>query len=353
MDFNELGGLQVKTLVDLRQTYESWSTANREMSHRFAGSMRWQERSGAEYLMRKVGRVEKSLGRRSPETERAYSSFMSGRNAAKERLIGLVNALDTQAAIARSVSIGRVPSLTARVFRALDKVQILGHIRIVGTNALYAYEALAGVHFAAEALATGDVDLLLDARRALRIMVPDPDQRTVLGLLRKLDHSFKRLEHKPYAVANAEGFMVDLIHPQSSPPWRRQPGEQPLAEDDLVPSAIEGLQWLVNSPAVEALVVDDRGYPAPIVVPDPRIWMLHKAWLSARADRDAAKRRRDGKQARATLHLLRSHLLQFPLTNGFIDGLAKPLREAFGRLQAQMPTAPKREDDDGVPQPNW
>jgi hypothetical protein len=252
-----------------------------------------------------------------------------------------------------AVGIGRVPSLTARVFRTLDKARILGHIRIVGTNALYAYEALAGVHFAAEALATGDVDLLLDARRALRIMVLDPDQRTVLGILRRLDHSFKRLEHKPYTVANAEGFMVDLIRPQSSPPWRRQPGERPLAEDDLVPSAIEGLQWLVNSTAVEALVVDDRGYPAPIVVPDPRIWMLHKAWLSERSDRDAARRRRDAGQARAALHLLQSHLLQFPLTDGFINSLARPLREAFGRLREQMPTAPKRDDDDDAPQPDW
>ncbi len=351
MYFNEIASIQRRMLIDVRQAYEAWSAADQEMRHRFAGSMRWQKRGAAEYLMRKVRSVEKSLGRRQPETERTYDAFIQGRAAAKDRLAGLVAALQTQAAIARSVGVGRVPSLTARVFRALDEARILGHIRIVGTNALYAYEALAGIHFTAETLATGDVDLLFDARRALRIIVPEPEPRTVLGLLRKLDHSFKLIEHKPYTVANADGFMVDLIYPQASPPWRSPPGVCSLAEDDIVPSAVQGLQWLVNSAPVEALVIDDRGYPAPIIVPDPRVWAAHKAWLSGREDRDAIKRRRDGEQALAVIQVLRRYLPQFSLADGFGDQLPKALRQSFAHLLEQVPAEETRED--GWPRPEW
>lgn len=351
--FNEISHIQSKTRVDLNQAYDVWSATDREMRHRFAGSMRWQKRGGTEYLMRKIGSAEKSLGHRQPQTEHIYTSFINGRESAKGRLAGLVNALDIQAAIARSVGLGRVPALTAQVFRALDKAQILGHIRIVGTNALYAYEALAGVQFAADALATGDVDLLFDARRTLRIMVPAPEPRTVLGLLRKLDRSFKLIERKPYTVANADGFMVDLIYPQASPPWLPPLGVRSLAEDDMVPSAVQGLQWLVSCPSVETMVVDDRGYPAPIIVPDPRVWAAHKAWLSEREDRDPGKRRRDVMQAQAAVQLLRRHLLQFPLGDGFADGLPKPLRQAFDRVLAVTPAETTAEDEDGLPRPNW
>lgn len=352
MDFREISSFQARTLTDLRQVYEAWQAADSEMRHRYAGSMRWHRPGGTtEYLYRKVGSVEKSLGPRSPATEQMYDSFMTGRAKAKGRLAGLVAALDTQAGVARSVGLGRVPLLVARMLRALDGAQVLGHLRIVGTNALFAYEALAAAQFNAEALATGDIDLLVDARRRIRIMVNDASPRTVLGLLRRVDKSFAVIPGKPYRVANAEGYMVDLIRPEANPPWRHQPGADALAPEDLTPSPIEGLQWLVNAPSVQTTVVDERGYPAPIVVPDPRIWLLHKVWLSRRALREAGKARRDRQQAEAMWLLVSRNLRQYPLNSDFSAGLPAPLREIFDEMQPAPETI--LDDDVPPPQPNW
>lgn len=344
--FKELTGFQARSLIDLQQIYEAWHAADEEMRNRFAGHMRWREKGGRDYLFRKIGNREIGLGVKSPATELAYQSFTSGREIARERLSGLVMAMDTQAAVARSVGLGRVPVLVARLLRLLEKTKILGHLRIVGTNAMFAYEALAGIRVSGEVLATGDIDLLLDARRRLRLTAGKSETPTVIGLLRQLDHSFATIPGKPYRVANKDGFMVDLIRPETRPPWKREPGAEPLTPEDLAASPIQGLQWLVHAPPVETVVIDERGYPAPIVVPDPRIWLLHKLWLSNRHMRQEEKKRRDLLQAEMTWRMVTEHLPQYPLDDGFAATLPKALRIQFETLRPQAPTLSQRDVDD-------
>lgn len=352
MQFNDLSDTQIRHLIDLRQIYEAWHSAERELAHRFAGSMFWREAGGADYLKRKIGKVEKSLGRRSAETEAVLHAFAQGRDSARERHASLVKTLDIQAAIARTVGLGRVPLIVARLLRRLDKAGLLGHVRVVGTNAMFAYEALAGVTLSPEVLATGDIDLLLDARRRLKVVVDAEDaERTVLGLLKAVDHSFEKVPRLAYRAVNKDGFMVDLIRPQPRPAWKREPGAQALADDDLDPSPIEGLQWLVNSPAVSVLAVDGRGYPLPMVVPDPRFWMLHKTWLSKRTMRDPDKKQRDARQALLLWDLIGRKLPQYPLDESFISSLPAPLRQAAAELSAALPHA--ADESETPPQPDF
>jgi hypothetical protein len=339
MEFNELTDTQIRHLVDLRQIYEAWHASKRDLAHKFAGSMFWRTVGGADYLKRKIGQVEKSLGRRSPETEEIHGAFARGREAARERHDSLAKAVDLQASIARTVGLGRVPPIVARLLRRLDDAELLGHIRVVGTNAMFAYEALAGVMFSADALATGDIDLLIDARRQLKILVDDGTERTVMGLLQSIDHSFEKVAGRAYRAINKDGFMVDLIRPEPRPAWKTEPGGQALAESDLDPSPIEGLQWLVNSPAVSALVIDGRGFPAPIVVPDPRIWLLHKKWLSKRGMRDPEKKQRDLRQAQILWDLVPAKLPQYPIDPHFLNSLPAPLKEAGSELAGIPPEA--------------
>jgi len=63
---------------------------------------------------------------------------------------------------------------------------------------------------------------------------------------------------------------------------------------------IEGLDWLQNSPPFDAVAIDEKGEPVRIVAPDPRVWAVHKLWLSQRADRQPIKRRRDGRAGRGS-----------------------------------------------------
>jgi len=346
-NINELTDIQRRLVVDLRQAYEAYQSA-RQFSGHYAGSMSWRQLRGKDTLLRRIGKSQKSLGQRSPEREAAYEAFVSGKERAELRQSEQAKGLNIQAALAKAAGLGRVPRIVARILRTFDEVQILGHLKVVGTNALFAYEALAGVTFSGDLLATVDVDFVMDSRRRLRIMVPDADERTVTGLLRRVDKSFEIVRGRTYRLANNENFMVDIIRPQPNPAWLDEPGEKPLAEGDVVPSPIEGLQWLVNAPRVEAVAIDDNGYPTPFVVPDPRLWMFHKLWLSRRVMRDAVKKQRDESQALLVRKLLRRYLPQYPIDQAFLAGLPRPLAEIAGRMEADEPGA-----SGGDLTPNW
>ena len=68
MSIKELRGEQRRQLIDTQQVFDTWRQAHHEAKHRFAGSMRWGERNGTDYLLRKIGQTERSLGRRDVET---------------------------------------------------------------------------------------------------------------------------------------------------------------------------------------------------------------------------------------------------------------------------------------------
>ena len=94
MYFSELSGEQRRQFIDTQQVYGAWRDADAEKRRRFAGSMRWGERNGTDYLLRKVGSRETSLGPRNAETESVYNAFMDGRTANKEKLESLAKRLD-------------------------------------------------------------------------------------------------------------------------------------------------------------------------------------------------------------------------------------------------------------------
>jgi hypothetical protein len=331
MQIHMLDAIQRRHLVDLRQAYEAWREADQDVRTHYQGSMRWKESDGNVYLYRKRGTSERGLGRKSPETEAIYAAFMSGRKAARERQHALSSAVARQAAIARAAGLGRVPALAASLMRRLDEAGLLGRLRIIGTNALFAYEALAGVHVAADVLSTVDVDLLLDVRRKLRILAEDGEERTILGLLKRVDGSFRPSASQSFRVVNKDGFMVDLVCPLPRPPWKKP--QKSLPDGELIPAEIEGAQWLLNCPSIEALAVDERGQPVRMLAPDPRIWMLHKFWMAARRDRDPLKAPRDRDQALCLFALLKEHLPQYPLDAEFAASIPGALSEAQGMLE--------------------
>lgn len=70
----------------------------------------------------------------------------------------------------RARGLGRVRLLAARALRKLDEIGWLGtNLFLVGTKALFAYEGAAALRIESTMLATGDVDVLYDARRRLRV----------------------------------------------------------------------------------------------------------------------------------------------------------------------------------------
>jgi hypothetical protein len=318
----ELNSDQRREMVNTRQRFQAWGEAERQ-ARSFRGSMVWEESKGHEYLMRSAysnagRRKQKSLGRRSPETETVKANFDRSRKASQERIKNLEEVMFRQAAINRAIGLGRVPLPGAKIIRALDKKRLLGHgIRILGTNALYAYEAAAGVHIEAALTATEDIDLLLDSRFSLDVLATedvaekDPatermDSLSLLKLLQKSDRSFQRSD-QTFRAANKDGYLVDLIKPLRNPPWSDDASQVGNDPADLIAVEIEGLSWLESAPAFEAIAIDERGEPLRIVTSDPRVFAAHKLWLSQRLDREPIKKRRDLAQARLTAQIVTTY----------------------------------------------
>ena len=75
MFFKELDNEARRRLIDTQQRSDALRASQVDLKRRFAGSMIWKDRGGRDYLYRRHGRVEKSLGPRSAETEAIYEAY--------------------------------------------------------------------------------------------------------------------------------------------------------------------------------------------------------------------------------------------------------------------------------------
>lgn len=88
--------------------------------------------------------------------------------------------------------------------------------------------------------------------------------------------------------------------------------------DDLMPAEIKNLQWLVSAPKFDQIVIGADGFPALMVVPDPRAFAVHKLWVSHQTDRDAVKKKRDRSQALAVCKLIHQYMPEFEIRKAYL-----------------------------------
>jgi hypothetical protein len=316
---------QRKYLIDSSQIYESYIEARRH-ADTYRHGMTWKQAGGREYLFRLSGRTGhgKSLGPRSPETERILQEFREGKARAQERLDGLTQRLDQLAKINRALRLGRVPTVVAKLLRALDERDMMGdEFMVLGTQALFAYESVAGVRIDPQFTSSGDVDLMYDTRKQLSIASGKLDGAGLIGLLRKVDKSFEPMRSNTFRAANKEEFMVDLIIPERG---LRESEPVRFVEGDLVASEVPGLQWLMNSPKFNAICIGEDGWPTRMVVPDPRAFSVHKHWLSTRPDREPLKKPRDAGQAEIVRQITLEYFPHLPFDDESMRYLPDPMR---------------------------
>jgi hypothetical protein len=299
--FPALDQYQIKECINTTDRFGAFLEARKRLAG-YKGSMSFVPRGKTEYLVKDYYdagtgvKKQTSLGPRSPETEEILADFLKNRTDAQDKLDGISKALGRQAAINRGLNLGRVPEIGARIIRALDASGLLGRgVKVIGTNAMFAYEASTGVRFPSELTTTEDIDMLLDARAKIRFTSDDPDvERTIIGLLRRVDRSF---EKDQFQATNRDGYIVDLVRPERNPPWSAEPTSVSDDPKDLEAVQITGLSWHENAPSFEGVAIDTRGQPVRIVAPDPRAFAVHKHWLSGRPDRRTDKKMRDRQQA--------------------------------------------------------
>lgn len=326
-----LSNQQRLALVNTSQLFDAWRAA-RDQVKSHAYGLRWKTIHGRRRLFRQRdregnGSIVKAEG---GDAERLLGEFQEGKARAKARFATMTARVDEQARLNRALRVSRAPEVVARICRALDAEGLGKDFVVIGTNAMFAYEAAAGVAFLTELLASGDIDLLYDARKKLTLVSRKLGGEGLNGLLRKADRSFQPLRKRHFRAVNDDGFMVDLVVP-------RRPMDEAtpvrFAEDDLVAAEVPGLQWLVNAPKLEAVAADEKGWPFPLRVPDPRAFALHKAWLSAQPDREPLKRPRDLDQARAVAAAVRGHMPQLPFVLHDLTALHGDVRAAAALIQ--------------------
>lgn len=311
----EMTADQRRIHIDTAQLHSAYVDASHK-NRSYRGGMHWKTTKGRQYLFRSMDRqgYGKSLGVRSPETEAIFRDFHENKKRIKESIHELQNRLRDQARFCKAARIARVPRVVGSILRLFEAKKLLGSgFQVIGTNALYAYEASAGIFFESGLMATRDVDILWDTRSKLQLhsrVKAEPGG--LLAILQEADPSFELVRKRSFRAMNKKGYMVDLLKPEPRPPHlleKRQMG----ASGDLTAAEIQNLQWLVSSPKLTQCVIGDDGYPALMVAPDPRAFALHKLWLSRQDDREPIKRRRDKEQALAVCRLVLHYLphLQF------------------------------------------
>lgn len=340
--FDPLAHRQAREFIDTMQLYEG-ERELRQKLRSYRGTLAFRNTAGHDYLVKwhydEGARKAKVIGKRSAETEALEREFNAERNRLESRLKSLEKNITSQARLNVAVGLGRLPEIAARILRAFERRGMEPErMRVVGTNALYAYEALAGGQFGSDLIATQDIDLLLDSREAMALSVEnEPDETMLLSALRSADRSFDATG-RSYRAVNRDGYIVDFLKAERAPPWAK---EGMLMEPaDLQPSPIAGLVWLENAPIIRQTVLDTKGYPVTMAVPDPRVFAIHKYWLSRKPERGALKARRDRAQAFAVAMLVKSELPHLPFDGRTLRMVPKDVFQdakiAFEKAFAEM-----------------
>lgn len=301
--------------IDAVATFEAYEEALAEAS-KVRGGMYWHKGPASApedaYLIRtSASGSEKSLGPRSSETEAMYASFRQRKELAEERRDGLKAALVKHKRMNRALRVGRVAPLIVEILNRLAATNLGEHFRVVGTHALYAYESAAGVTFEDAAVATRDIDLLWDVRKRVAFATAlSKVDSSMLGVLHKVDPTFRIRNSQKYTAVNKDGFEVDIIR-------REQASDDPhpirLSDDDedFWVAQAPRAQELLDSPQFSAVIVATNGDMARMNTLEPMAFVRFKQWMSTLSQRDALKRRRDALQAKAVEDVVREYLPQW------------------------------------------
>ncbi|ANN80881.1 nucleotidyltransferase domain-containing protein [Bordetella flabilis] len=342
MQFVELEDEQRLNFVNSEQLYRAWREA-RESLLQYRYGMRWVDRNGKRYLVRFIDAKGngRSLGPESAKTHEVLKNFDAGRIQAREKYDGLSQRLLTQIRLNRALRLGRVPRQAAEILSAMNVSGLDREFLVVGTHALFAYEAMAAVHVHPGALASDDLDLCFDARRPLQLVsdkLKRHDAEGLLGFLQSVDKTYAPMKAKGvFRAVNATGFMVDLITPERS---MRHADAVTFGAEDLVAAEVPNLHWLINAPKVQQVAIASNGRPVMMQVPDPRAFALHKAWLSQQPTREPVKRQRDKGQAMIAVAIVGQYLPHLPFSPDQLRYLSLDMLHL-----ATNAIAPESEDD--------
>ena len=312
---SEYSAAQRKQYINAKQLYEHYIQKKHHYYLNYNISMYWRESGGRQYLTKKSSRHSKvtSLGAKSPETEKIYQDFTAHKHALKEELKALKEKVEKNRKLNKIELLGRAPSALIEIYQKINELGLDEKMLLIGTNALYAYEAYCGVFVDEGQLATDDIDLLNKQNKELSVVFDEvlPEGK-LTQLLKLIDKSFEADESVPYRFRNKEGVLLEVITPVQC---KDAYGNQTASRfTDVLELTMEGMQWLENSRIFKSMVVGSNGKCAMVSTIHPLEFAVYKNWLSLQPDREVIKKNRDYQQAQLVTQLIQEYMVNIDIT---------------------------------------
>ena len=308
--FHNYSGSQIKQRVNAKMLYTSYIDTLNNYNLSFCYKMFWQKHKGGyELLVKEHLKSSKReyLGRKNDETMQIRIDFENSKAKVKERLKTLKLKMIKEEKLNKIEGITRVPKELVAIFAKINELGLDDKVISIGTNSLYAYEARAVVMMEQEHLATRDIDLLNRKDKGISFIFNEMmTTKNAIELLHSIDSTFQKSKDVPYRFINNDGIWVELINPMSHSV--KQESFRDNLFSDVIPLAMQGIQWLENSRLFKELIVSENGKCAFITTVHPVEYAIYKNWLSAQKDRDFIKHTRDLEQSRLVTMLIKEHL---------------------------------------------
>jgi hypothetical protein len=341
-DFTPFSSDAQRVSANLEQIYRAWLDARRQLDA-LPVSMYWATKDGADYLYAKSSSNDNgaSIGPRSQDTEKQLAEFTQTKEELKARVQSFDAVIQERAGLYRRLRLPSLPDRQAEILRKLDIEELLGNdLLVVGTNAFVAYELFIGAKLPTGNDETEDFDLAWcrgsKVSLATLLGTTPTKTKTLFGVLKSIDSSYRISPRKPYQAVSSDGYEVELLAAPSTHPLPKNEAFDPMA------SLIEQ-EWLLKGTAVSVVVATIRGRAAPLVVPDPRWMALHKLWLADKPERRVDKKDKDRRQGNVLLDAARYFLrTSHPLNIDFVLELPDELRHHFDNWCASSGFVPER-----------
>lgn len=265
--------------------------------------MLWKSVSGADYLYKSSPHGEKSLGRRSAETEDVYAKFSAEKEVLRDRIQATGIRLKSLMAQYRAMKLPMTMALPAEILQEMDTRKLLGaHFLVVGSFGFSAYEMESGHRFMEGLDETEDFDISWSSSGKLSVSADSSDQArtgmtSLLEAIQSVDASFLVSKFTPQKLINKNAFEIDVLCSQGDHFRAEVADKRKLFGGDLIPVELGGQDILHMGSPIYHVAVGRGAVPCPLLVPDPRFMAIHKSWLSIQPDRLPKKRGKDAKQA--------------------------------------------------------
>ena len=313
--FFQRNDAQIKQFHNSKMLYETYLQALKRFNLSYRYKMIWQKHKDGYELLAKVelgsGKRE-YLGRKSEATIKLKEDFKSSKIKMKEKLSSLKEKLLKNAKLNKLEGIARTPKELVDIFLKINELGLDDKLIVIGTNALYAYEARCGLAIEQEHLATRDIDLLNRKEKGISFIFKELMLSTnAIDFLQTIDKSFHKSEEASYRFINDDGVWVELINPVSESV--KQESYKDNLFSDVIPLSMNGMQWLENSRLFQETIISENGKCANITTVHPLEFAIYKQWLSKQETRDYQKHIRDQQQSKLVTQLIQECMVDIEI----------------------------------------